>query len=127
MRRKVIFVDDEEEILDLYQEIFGEYNFIVYTEKNPLKGLKTIRKENIQVMFFDLKMSELSGVELCKEIRKKNKVALIHAVTGHSSLFELAEIREAGFDDYFTKPVKPELLINAANQSFHKLQRWAEH
>jgi CheY-like chemotaxis protein len=40
------------------------------------------------------------------------------------TLFELADCREAGFDDYFTKPVELKLLMKAAEDAFEKLDRW---
>ncbi|MCF7886329.1 MAG: response regulator [Candidatus Marinimicrobia bacterium] len=122
---KIIFVDDEDAILELYQDIFETTPYKVFTEKNPLKALKTINKQRIQVMFFDLKMPEMDGTQLCRKIRETNSVAVIHAVTGHSSLFELSEVREAGFDDYFKKPIDPELILEAADRAFNKLERWA--
>jgi DNA-binding response OmpR family regulator len=45
-------------------------------------------------------------------------------VTGYTSLFEIAECREAGFDDYFTKPVEMKLLVKSADVAFEKLEKW---
>jgi len=83
-----------------------------------------LSKEKLQVMFLDLNMPGMNGVELCRKIRHDFPMAIIHAMTGYSSLFELANCREAGFDDYFTKPVQLEQLIEAAEHAFRKLERW---
>ncbi|HMA61439.1 MAG TPA: response regulator [bacterium] len=125
MNDKVIIVDDEKSLLELYCDIFEETEYTVFAETNPVEALDTIQDENIQVMFFDLKMPEMSGLDLCRKIREKNSIALIHAITGHSSLFELSEVREAGFDDYFNKPISPGLLMSAADQAFDKMKRWS--
>jgi len=77
-------------------------------------------------MFFDLKMPEINGIDLCRKVREKNRIALIYAVTGYTSLFQLSECREAGFDDYFTKPFEMELLTSVLKQSFEKMQRWSK-
>jgi CheY-like chemotaxis protein len=69
-------------------------------------------------------MPGMNGIQLCKEIRKINPMSIIHAVTGYASLFELTDCREAGFDDYYTKPVKLELLYRAAEEAFNKIERW---
>ncbi len=127
MEKKIIFVDDEKDLLELYREMFEDKEYIIYTESDPIKALDTIYKERIQVMFFDLKMPGMNGIELCQKIRSKNKIAIINAITGYSSLFELSEIREVGFDDYFKKPPKLELILTAANQAFEKLQRWSDN
>lgn len=127
MNKKIIFVDDEEGILELYQDIFDTTDYQVFTSSNPRQALKTIQEEKIQVMFFDLRMPDMDGIELCREIRDKNNIAIIHAVTGYSSLFELADIREAGFDEYFSKPIHPSELISSAQEAFEKLERWTKN
>lgn len=77
----------------------------------------------IQVMFLDLKLSgEMGGLELCRRLRKDHPAASIYAITGHSSLFELADCRKAGFDDYFTKPTKLEMLYMAVEQAFARME-----
>jgi hypothetical protein len=47
-----------------------------------------------------------------------------YAVTGYASLFELWECREAGFEDYFIKPVRLSMLLEAAGHAFMKQHRW---
>jgi len=49
-----------------------------------------------------------------------------HAVPGYESLFEIHDCREAGSEDYFTKPVKLSALLEAVEHAFKKLERWEE-
>ena len=76
-----------------------------------------MESHNINVMFLDLKLPGTNGVELGREIRRQNPIASLFAVTGYVSLFELANCREAGFDDYFIKPAKLEDLLAAADMA----------
>ena len=55
---------------------------------------------------------------------ESNPIACIYAVTGIATSSELASCREAGFDDYFTKPVEGEMLLKAAEDAFEKINRW---
>ena len=66
----------------------------------------------------------MNGVELCQQLRKNRPMDIIYAVTGYSALFELADCREAGFDDYFQKPVVMKTLLKAAQDAFEKIDRW---
>lgn len=75
-------------------------------------------------MFLDLKLPGVDGLELCRQIRKNYPIACICAFTGYSSLFEFSDCREAGFDDYFIKPVKLDLLFSTASDAFKKIDRW---
>jgi len=126
MNKKALFVDDEQDVLEIYEALCVQAGYEAHISATASEALQTIKRENIQVMFFDLKMPDMNGIELCRKVREKNKIALIYAVTGYSSLFQLAECREAGFDDYFKKPIDFELFTNVLKQSFQKLERWSK-
>jgi len=71
-----------------------------------------------------LKLFGMNGIELCRQIRKTRPVSMIYAMTGWSALFEIDECREAGFDDYFEKPLDMEKLFVLVEQAFERLERW---
>lgn len=121
---KILVVDDEQDICDMLEKAFGKAGYAVHCAESAEEALEILRQENIQVMFLDLNLKGRSGVELCQQIRKDNAIAIIYAITGYTSLFELAGCREAGFDDYFTKPVELKFLRKAADDAFEKLDRW---
>jgi FixJ family two-component response regulator len=47
-------------------------------------------------------------------------------MTGWGALYEIDECREAGFDDYFRKPIANETLFKAVEDAFEKIERWAK-
>ena len=126
MRRKILVVDDEREILVGFELAFQNADYIVNCAESAEEALEVLNRENSQVMFLDLKLPKMDGVALCKQIRKDRPLAVIYAVTGYPSLFELATCREAGFDDYYIKPIDLEVLWKAAEDAFEKLDRWKE-
>ena len=124
LEKKILVVDDEEIIRELLQDTFGKDGYIVRTAESSEAALAILNDEKIQVMFLDLSLPGMNGMELCKIVRKDFPIAIIYAVTGYASLFELADCREVGFDDYFTKPINIKLLQKAAQEAFDKLERW---
>ncbi len=122
--KKILVVDDEEAIINLLTQAFSRAGYIVRSAQSAETALELLQKEEIHVMFFDLNMPGMDGVELCREIKKNIPMSLIYAVTGYASLFELAECREAGFEDYFKKPINLKTLIKTADGAFEKLERW---
>lgn len=124
MSRKILVVDDEKEILDGFEQALRNAGYIVHCAKSAEDALEVMSRENSQVMFLDLKLPKMDGVELCRQIRKDRPLAVIYAITGYPSLFELAHCREAGFDDYFIKPIELEVLWKAAEDAFVKIERW---
>ncbi len=124
MDKTILVVDDEESIRELLREAFRGAGYEVRTAGDAEEALAVMRRHNIQVVFLDLKLPGMSGVDMARAIRKENPIAFLYAMTGYVSLFELSDCREAGFDDYFTKPVKLATLFQAAEQAFEKLARW---
>jgi len=121
---KILVVDDEESIRDVLQQLFTRSGYAVRLVDSGEKGLQIALKENIHVIFLDLNLPGFNGIELCRKIRRDRPMAIIHAVTGYPSIFELSDCREAGFDDYFTKPANLEWLLRAAKIAFEKIGRW---
>ncbi len=127
MEKKVLVVDDEAELRDMLKEAFSVAGYTVVDAPDAEKALEILKQQNIQVMFLDLNLPGMNGIDLCREIRKDHPIACIYGMTGFVSLFELSDCREAGFDDYFTKPINLELLFDTAKSAFEKLDRWRKN
>lgn len=126
MEKRVLIVDDEEAIRNAFTKAFQRDGWDVLTAASGEEALEVMQKGPRMVCFLDLNLPGMTGLELCTRIREKWPMAIPHAVTGYSSLFELSECREAGFEDYFTKPVDLPVLLGVANQAAEKIARWKE-
>ena len=120
---KVLFVDDEEMIRDLLKMTF-ENQYDVYVADDGLEALEIKEREQIFVIYTDLVMPNMSGVELCKKIREKDPVSIIGAFTGHKGILELYEMREVGFDDYLPKPFNIKDVQASVNESVRRVNTW---
>lgn len=116
--KKILIVDDEESICSLYTEAFTKKGYTVSSATSAEEGLEILENENFEVMFLDLNLPGMSGVELCKKIRQEGSNAKIFAITGYSSLYGVKECKKAGFDEVFTKPVKLGVLFQVASDAF---------
>ncbi len=124
LKKKILVTDDEKAILMLFEKAFSRKGFEVRTASSAKEALALLENEEISVMFLDLNMPEMDGLELCRQIKKDRPMSIIFAITGYASMFELVKCRDVGFDDYFKKPVDLKKLINASNDAFEKLNRW---
>jgi DNA-binding response OmpR family regulator len=122
--KKILVVDDEVSSLAMLKETFGAAGYKVRTAKNAEEAMKILQTETIMVMFLDLRLPGMSGLDLCWKIREKDKISVIYAFTGYSTFYGLLECRAMGFDDFFVKPVPGKLLLKAAEDAFEKLERW---
>lgn len=123
-RGKILVVDDEVSVRNLFQSFFTEEGYDVLLAEGGQDALVTLQLQDIDVIFIDLKLFGMNGIELCRQIRKTRPVSIIYAMTGWSALFEIGECREAGFDDYFEKPLDMEKLLLLVEQAFERLERW---
>jgi CheY-like chemotaxis protein len=122
--RKILVVEDETEVREFLYDAFIEEGYDVVAVGDAEEALAALDPE-IMVMFLDIKLpGEMNGLELCRKIRADYPTACIYAMTGHSTLYELADCRAAGFDDYFTKPLRLETLYMATEQAFDRIDRW---
>jgi CheY-like chemotaxis protein len=122
--KRILVVDDEKQIRDMYSQAFTRAGYEVKTAESAEDALEIFKKEQFWVLFLDLNLPGMNGVDLCREIRKQYPMSIAYAVTGYASLFELSDCRDAGFEDYFTKPASLSDLLEAAEYAFKKLARW---
>jgi DNA-binding response OmpR family regulator len=121
---KILVVDDESSVRDLFDAVFTEAGYEVIPAEGGKEALTILQIHDIDVIFLDLKLFGMNGIELCREIRKTKPLSMIYAITGWSALFEIAECRESGFDDYFEKPLDMDMLLSLVAQAFARLHRW---
>jgi len=123
--RKLLIVDDESSIRDLFQSAFSDPDYKVHLAENGEQALDILKRHDIDLIFLDLKLFGMNGIELCRRIRQDKPISIIYAITGWAYLFEVGECREAGFDDFFTKPIQLDVILKAVENAFEKLERWA--
>ncbi len=122
--QSILFVDDEVAILKMLDRSFSRAGYTVHRAQSGEAALRVLQQESIHVMFFDLNMPGMNGIDLCRRLRPERPMDMIYALTGYARLFELAECREAGFDDYFKKPADLKLLHATVDAAFEKRNRW---
>jgi len=123
---RILVVDDEASIRNLFEEIGNEAGYTVYTAAGAEEALALLEQNDINVIFLDLKLFGMNGIELCRRIRSEKPLAIIYAMTGWSGLYEVEECREAGFDDFFKKPVSADFITRRVEDAFEKISRWTD-
>ena len=120
-RNSILFVDDEEVIRDLFETAFKNAGYSIKTASNGQEALELLSNEDFPLVFVDIKMPGIGGIELSQHIRKKNPDVIIFAVTGFSSEYSEDAIKNAGFDGCFFKPVPVSTLLEAAANVFRRI------
>ena len=124
MKKHILLVDDELAVLKMMTKAFTRAGYEVETAESAEEAMELIKTYKYMVFFLDLNLPGTNGIDLCRRIRKDNPLTILYAVTGFATTFEVFDCRQAGFEDYFTKPVELKKLLEAAEQAFQKLARW---
>ncbi|MFX1364395.1 MAG: response regulator [Promethearchaeota archaeon] len=111
MIKKIFIIDDYERNLRLYKATFnGAPNLDIITERDGIKGLEMLKESNPDLIILDYKLTNITGVEICKELRKIEKFKDIPIIMVSSTPIEkdvdrATYFKEAGFNLYFSKPI----------------------
>ena len=124
MKGKILIIDDETSVRELFTGVFTDEDYEVIATEDGNRALEILEQDNIDVIFLDLKLFGMNGIDLCRQIREMKPMSMIFAITGWASLFEIEECRQAGFDDYFEKPLDMDMLLKAVADAIKKLDRW---
>ena len=101
---KILVVDDERIICAGCEKILGEAGYQVKTTLSARKALEMLKEEPFDIVITDIKMPELSGIELLEIIRKENPEITVIVITGYSTVETAVEAMKLGAFDYLPKP-----------------------
>ncbi len=104
-KETILFVDDEESILEIALEYFQEKGYRVLTAKNGLEAARIILKDKIDCCFTDINMPEMDGLELAEYIWRNDNTIPVIIVTGFPSLDNAISTLKHGVVDFLVKPV----------------------
>lgn len=112
-KKTILIVDDEPDILRLTSLRLKKLGFDVITAVDGKQALDVIRNEKPDLVLLDLALPLLNGDEVCKRIKKDEKVKHIPIIlfTAHSDTMTAEKAKEFGADDYIIKPFDPDELI----------------
>lgn len=122
--KTILVVDDDADVRTAAEKVLTNAGFEVETVPDAEEALALMKRGDFQVFLLDLEMPGMNGLQLGRQIRRLRPMVCIYAMTAHTSLYDVVQCRDAGFDDYFPKPFDSELLIKAVEAAFEKLSRW---
>ena len=111
--KKILIVDDDPLILDLFEFSFDQASFEIIRARNGREGLEKALKERVDLILLDVMMPDLNGHEVCRRI-KDNPATRATKVIMVSAKVQKEEIEaglRAGADEYITKPFDPLSLV----------------
>ena len=106
----MLVVEDEESFVDALMVSLRREGFLVHVARDGAEALKMFDEVDPDLLLLDVMLPNLSGIDVCREIRKRSQVPII-MVTAKSEEIDAVVGLEVGADDYVTKPYRFRELV----------------
>ncbi len=121
MEKKILIVDDEAHIRMLIEQTLEELedeDVEFLTADNGEMALEIIEAEKPDLVFLDVMMPKMNGMEVCKRVKKEKNIpdVFIILLTAKGQELDRLKGQEVGADVYMTKPFDPEVLLSKARE-----------
>lgn len=115
--KNFLVVDDDENNLLLMQIIFSNWKIPIDAARNGKEAIRKIKKKQYDIVFMDIQMPEMNGINATMKIREEMKIPPeklpILAVTANALKKEIKEYLDIGMNDYVIKPFKEQEVFAA--------------
>lgn len=113
MKDKILIVDDMEVILVSLKILFSREGYDVSTASSYDDAMGKMSVTDFDLVLTDINMGEKTGIDVLKEVRKKDPVCPVILHTGAPDIKGESEAKRLGAFDYLSKPIEREILLQS--------------
>jgi phosphate regulon transcriptional regulator PhoB len=124
LRARILVIEDDKDIVELVRYNLEKEGYQVTACSDGATGLAQVRKSPPDLLVLDLMLPKLSGLEICKEIRRDERLGRlpILILTARGDEADRVVGLELGADDYVTKPFSPRELVARVKALLRRVQ-----
>jgi len=115
--KHILLVDDDETITTPFQLILQEVGYLVDTALTGRQAVEMAGLTDYQMAILDIKLPDISGIEVARKIRKRQKDIHFIIISGYPELADSIEAINVGIDEILLKPIQPDELLRAVKES----------
>ena len=115
--KKVLVVDDDPVIGLSFSRILSKKGYVVVTAQNGREALDKLQEGNYDVVFTDIKMPVMDGIELAEQVKAHHSWTPVVIVTGFGTQTNETRAKAAGVTTFLQKPVSPEMVEEVARNA----------
>ncbi|MGE5254508.1 MAG: sigma-54-dependent transcriptional regulator, partial [Planctomycetaceae bacterium] len=117
MKEKILVVDDERLIRQSLEKGLAGQGYTVFSAEDGKTALRLAEEESPELIVLDLRLPDLSGIEVLKGLRELEKDMPVLVITAYGSIDTAIQAIRSGAYDYITKPFDLEALLLSVNQA----------
>ena len=123
---KVLVIDDEKPTLSMFRLFLKAYGYEVHIAEDGEKGLEIFNEIKPEIVFTDLKMPGIDGLEVLEKIRNSNIKSEVIIITGHGDMEKAVKALDLSASDFINKPVEREALNSALARAKKRISQAKE-
>lgn len=109
--KSILIVEDDFYNAEYLKEVMREYGFLVIHASTGIEAISIALEEQIDVILMDIRLPDITGYDVTQKIKEQKPNIKIIAQTAFASMEDKQKAIDAGCDNYISKPIRSELLI----------------
>ncbi len=114
----ILVVDDDPDIREVLKDRLESLGYVVQAAADGKEALKVLEKQNPQLILLDIEMPAMSGLEILKEIRKRELDITVIMITAYGTIERAVEAMKEGAYDFIPKPFEPDHVALAVRKAW---------
>jgi len=119
-KTKILIIDDDSSLRNMLSIVLKNEGYEVLAVESAVAALNKLKKELFDLIISDIKMPDVSGIELLEKVKSINKEIPVIMITGFASTNDAVEAMKLGAEDYIIKPFNLDELKIIINKSLYK-------
>lgn len=116
---RILVVDDDPVVGKSFNRVLSNKGYHVITANNAHEALEELRKQEIDMVFTDIKMPGMNGLELAENVKSRRPWTPVVIVTGYGTAADEERAMAAGVSAFLHKPLSPEMIETSAADALH--------
>lgn len=116
-KNTLLIVDDDPYVLESISTLLKEYGYTVFTSPNAGDAMKLVEENPFDVVLTDIKMPQVTGIELLQNIHAYNQQVPVILMTAFAELDVAVDAVKRGAFDFITKPYNPDYLLHSVEKA----------
>jgi DNA-binding NtrC family response regulator len=116
-KKKALVIDDEQIVLESVSALLTEEGFEVDVSLHGRQGLDWAIERNYDIVLTDIRMPDIGGMKVLRDIKRINPTLPVIMITGYASVESAVQAMKLGAAEYIEKPFEPEQLLDAVSRA----------
>jgi len=122
IKESILVVDDSPDTLEILGRNLKSKGYCVFTAPGVPEAIRILDQTPVDLVITDLKMPEISGLDLIRHVRENLPDSEVMMITGYATIEGAVEAVKTGAEEYLAKPFTDEELFSAVRRSLYKLR-----